>query len=153
MANSDFKEASQRTKTEEYENSFQLPFYVFSTLQAGILPDEALHLFHDGKYRPKYIFVFYSSQPCKILKTEFEAYKSNFLPSRFKTTLDYHIQSAVNIWLNTQENHAAPYSGMNTYKGCVYCPFRPGCITKDSAQEEEFLSRFSRIPYDPLSFR
>lgn len=150
---SDFKPISQQTKIEEYENSFQLPFYVYSAVKSGILPLHAIELYNTGRYRTKYIFIFYSNQPCRIVQQEFEAYKSDFFEGRFKTTLEHHVKSAVNIWSESQSNITSPYSGMNTYKGCVYCPYRPGCVTKNTEQEELFLSRFPRISYDPLTFR
>jgi len=145
--------AKNNEKIEEYENSFQLPFYVYSAVKSGILPLHAIELYNTGRYRTKYIFIFYSNQPCRIVQQEFEAYKSDFFEGRFKTTLEHHVKSAVNIWSESQSNITSPYSGMNTYKGCVYCPYRPGCVTKNTEQEELFLSRFPRISYDPLTFR
>lgn len=149
----DFKEASQRGKIEEYENSFQLPFYVFAAHHAEFLPPEAMELLKQRRYRTKFIFAFYTSVPSRIITKEFPAYPEGFFESRFQSTLSSYIHRAVSIWVQTKHDAIAAYSGMNVYKGCTYCPYRLGCLTFDAQKEAQFLERFERKPYNPLQFR
>lgn len=145
----DFKEAGQRAKMEEYENSFQLPLYYLACLNGDFLPEHAKALIREGKYRTKYIYIFYNAVPQIIRESVFAAYDPSFI-GRAERTLIYMMHEAINV---AEAITPAPYTGMSTYKGCTYCPFRPGCAAHNYTEEIAFLTRFTQTPYNPLTFR
>lgn len=138
-------------KLSEYELSFQLPFYVYCALHSGILPAKYKEYVTQRRYRVIIYFAFYNCKPPKFVKLVKNSFNDDFLYREVPLIINSRISDAVNIY--QLKSTPAPHDGMNVYKACSYCQFRPACLAMGTAREDELLSRFLKREYDPLTFR
>ncbi len=140
-----------QTKKQDYELSFQLPFYTFALSKCGILPAEWQRYIVERKYRTEISLVFYEARPPKFVTVARGAFNDDFLFREVPFIINQHIRDIVAI--AELGKAPAPHDGMTVYNACKYCSYRPGCLHMGTYQEEEFLSRFGKRIYNPLAFR
>lgn len=134
----------------EYDLSFQLPFYVHALKVSGILPAVYKPYLNEHRYRTEIHFLFYNNKPPIFKRRSWPAFNSDFLDREVPYIINNKIAEAIAV---AQLDVPAPHDGMNVYKACGYCPFKPACLSMGTSREEEFLSQFEVTPYAPLSFR
>lgn len=147
----DGSEYLQDKKKESYRLSFQLPFYVFALLKSGILPAEYEALLKDRQYSSQFILMFYNNNPPRYVKVPFAAYPDYFIHNEVPYIINTKIAQAIQV--AQLKNEPAPHDGMTVYKACEYCDFRPACLHMGEAKGAEYLERFNRRIYDPMTFR
>lgn len=147
----DYSDSSQKSKQEEYVLAFQLPWYVWNMLKSGLLPQEYIDKINNHQYRIEILLAFYTPSPPVFKKVTHGPFNDHFLHHEIPLIINNKIKDAINI---TQlGNQVAPHDGMTVYKACTYCAFRAGCLHMGSEKEIEFVSRFDKVTYDPLTFR
>lgn len=147
----DGSEYLQDKKKESYRLSFQLPFYIFALLKSGILPAEYETLLRERKYSAQFILMFYNNNPPRFVRVPFSAYPDYFIHNEVPYIINTKIAAAIEVM--KLKNEPAPHDGMTVYKACEYCDFRPACLHMGEARGAEYLERFSRRVYDPMTFR
>lgn len=145
-----FNENSVRTTQSDYELSFQLPFYTYALLKSGVLPPEYNELLLNNQYHTEIIFAFYNSIPPLFKKVRYPTFPVDFLHREVPFIINNKVLEAIKI---SQLDTPAPHDGMCVYKACHYCQFKPACLSMGTAKEDEYLSRFERREYNPLTFR
>jgi hypothetical protein len=134
----------------EYDLAFQLPFYVFCMKNSGTLPAVYKDYIENHRYRTEIHYLYYNFQVPKIKRRDWQPFNSDFIDREVPYIINAKIREAIEV---ASLNIPAPHDGMNVYKACGYCPFKPACLSMGTDREIEYLNRFETTPYDPLSFR
>lgn len=133
-----------------YALSFQLPFYLYALRHFGILPASYQEYITARKYRMEILLLAGNTSPPTFKTYLRHAFNDDFIDREVPLIINSKIQEAVNIASLTTP---APHTGMTVYKACDNCEFRPACLVMGEAREDEILSRYDPVPYNPLSFR
>lgn len=147
----DAKDASMQSKMMEYELSFQLPFYTYALLKSDILPEDIRNKILDHKYRTEYFYIFYNTAPPTTKVRMKGAFPDAFLHEEVPLIINQKVSDAIKV--AQLKNTAAAHDGMCVYKACSYCNFQPACLAMGTQKEQDFLDRFERREYNPLTFR
>lgn len=141
----------QESVVSSYDLSFQLYFYLHALLNGGFLPNSYLDYIRSGRYRLEYDFIFFDSKPPAFKRLVKTSLPPDMLFREVPFIIASKVAEAVQI-LRLADN-PAPHDGMTVYNFCKYCQFKPGCLHMGTERELEFLSRFDRSEYNPLTFR
>ncbi len=145
-----FTPAHQDRIMEAQLTSFQLPFYVWAMHRSGTLPAEHQERITQGKYRSELHFIFGSAEPPKIRKQRRAAFPYDFLFGEVPHIVNARIALAIEI---LSAPGSATHDGFCVYGACTNCAYRIACLECGTDKEVDYLSRFPRRVYDPLTFR
>lgn len=133
-----------------YSMAFQLPFYLYALKNFGILPADIADYITTNQYRLEIILITANTSPFGFERCIRPAFATDFINKEVPLVINSMINRAVTI--ATMPN-AAPKEGMTVYKACDTCEYRNACLVSGTAEEDEIISRFDTIVYDPLSWR
>jgi hypothetical protein len=145
-----YKEDHQNNIMEGYDLAFQLPFYAFCLLNMPDFPEEYKEYIRSGNYRVELHFIFFNTDPPRTRKKARMAFRESFLLGEVPLLINTKIQEAINVAVLKD---SAVHDGMLVYGACKGCPFKIACLEMGSEKEIDYLSRFPRREYDPMSFR
>lgn len=133
-----------------YDLTFQLPFYLYCMKNSGTLPAVYKDYIANHRYRTEIHHLFYNTKPPTIKRRTWQPFNTDFIDREVPLIINARISEAIQV---AGLDRPAPHDGLNVYKACTYCPYKPACLSMGTDREVEFLSRFEITPYDPLSFR
>lgn len=145
------KDYSCKEKIRSYDMAFQLPFYVYALLKSNLLSEEQAACIKEHRYRTEHVLIFYNAQPARVHIEPHPAFSDTFLYQEIPDIIAAKVADAIKI--AGYQDTPAPKDGMTVYKACEFCQYRPACLKAGSAYETEYLDRFSRRDYNPLTFR
>lgn len=133
-----------------YSLAFQLPFYLYALKNFGILPADVVDYIMTNNYRLEIILITANTVPFEFKRSIRPAFPTDFIDKEVPLVINSMINRAVQV---ATMPGAAPKEGMTVYKACDNCEYRNACLVSGTNEEEEILSRFDTIVYDPLSWR
>lgn len=134
----------------DYDLTFQLPFYLHILKTSGTLPAVYKEYIEANRYRTEIHFLYYNTSPPRFKTKFWPAFPTDFIDREVPYIVNAKVREAIDVAGMTTP---AVHDGMNVYKACRYCAFKPACISMGTEKELEYLSRFDAELYDPLTFR
>lgn len=152
----DYKTTSAATKYQidkkikEYQLAFQLAFYLYALKNFGILPASYLELIELHKYRLEIMLLSYNTNPPSFTTIPRFAFNDDFINREVPMIINAKINQSIAI---AALNGPAPKDGMTVYQACTFCGYRNACLVAGTERENEILSHFEILEYNPLNFR